>query len=565
MKHSIPQFKCQEDKGHIIFVIPFNFISEENEKANLCELFFNNIIPTEKELFEEESRNAIKNLYEGYKEKLCCSLRKNPLFEGASPTLEALSWCIACKGKKEKGYQGRNLCECFSTSRRFHDDRSQFLPRLEIMLGEYKIHYDDTDDNVHFYFQLAASLLLYGEKGSECGYLMYSIPLASIDENGFGAVTGNELDNIIFLKHLFYKKRLHCKISNKKNNNQNLTSLQEWTENYCSHLLPLLGICDYKRAFNDSINFRYSMIELNNIVDEEGKLVSLTNIRAMMQTYHRQLYGILVSDEGWKNTPDEETNSLFGHNYWTSRDYNCAIFLNRNAILINQYKSLECQNNRDYATDWMSHYKDDLNNLDFYKQYISLEPCIPGVSTLAFDAFLRVICKELKIDIAKRRTEGDKESLEKRYLHLANTLQTYSMSLDVIRSLEDMICSQFGLQETLRNLRERYTREANNMQNHANDLQSERISQLTIITASISIAALLASFMGIILTILDYKKGFIYTLRHCLDLNFLGTHLGYLWGFIVVIFLTVVTVIGVYFLVKYIFEKYWNKNKVSSL
>ena len=305
------------------------------------------------------------------------------------------------------------------------------------------------------------------------------------------------------------------------------------------------------------------MIELNNIVDGEGNLVSLTNMKAMMQTYHRQLYGILVSDEGWKNTPDEEINSLFGHNYWTSRDYACTIVLNRNAILINQYISHECIDNRKYASEWMSHYKGKINDLDFYKQYLSLEPCIPGVSTLAFDAYLRCICKEMKIDIAKSRTEGDKETLEKRFLHLSNTLQTYSMSLDVIHSLEDMICAQFGLQGTLNNLRERYTREANNMQNHANDLQNERISQLTIITASISIAALLASFMGIILTILDYKKGFIYTLRHCLDINFWGTHLGYLWGLIVVIAITVATVIGVYFIVKYIFEKYWNKNKAS--
>lgn len=482
MKHQIPQFTCQEDKGHIIFVIPFNFVSEGGIFPNLCERYFKEIIAGEEKLIEKKEKGKIKSLYQGYKDKLCQALKKDALFAEAKPTMEALSWCPLCQ--KADHYEGRNLCNCLSTSRRFHDDRSQFLPRLEVMLGEYHIHYDDTDDNVHFYFQLAASLLLYGEKGSECGYLMYSIPLASIHENGFGAVTGNELDNIIFLKHLFYKKRLHCTI-----NGGQPVSLQKWTEDYCNHLLPILGIRDYKRAFNDSINFRYSMIELNNIVDEEGFMVSLTNMRAMMQTYHRQLYGILVSDEGWKNTPDEEINSLFGHNYWTSRDYNCAIFLNRNAILINQYKSPECQYNRDYAGQWMKHYGDNGNDLAFYEKYISLEPCIPGVSTLAFDAFLRVICKELKIDIAKSRTEGDKESLEKRYLYLANTLQTYSMSLDVIRSLEDMICSQFGLQQTLNSLRDRYTREANNMQN-------KKVKILTVVTAFISLCSFCVSVLA---------------------------------------------------------------------
>ena len=552
MQSPIPQFRCKEDKGHLIFVIPFSFVSEQGEAPTLCEQYFQGIKQEEEKSLQAKDKGSIKDIYEKRKEDLCKRLRadQSGLFD-AKHSLDEWTHCSFCK---KNSYTGRNLCSCLSISRRFHDDSSQFNPRIEIFLGGYDIHYDDTRMKKHFHFQMASTLLLNGKSGSECGYVMYVIPLASINEDCFGAETGNELDNIIFLKHLFYKQRLHCSI-----NKSEPISLQKWTEQYVSTLLPVLGIADYKKACNGNFLFNYSMIELNNIVDERGEIISMANAKQFMQTYHKQLYGILVSDEGWQNTPDEEIKSLFGHNYWTSRDYNCAICLNHNAIVINQYKSTECAYNREYAVKWMSHYGDHGNDLSFYKQYISLEPCIPGVSTLTFEAYLGVVCKDLRIGIAKTRTEGNKETLENRYKYLANTLQTYSMSLDVIQSLEDMICSQFGLQATLNNLRERYEREANNMQNHGNDMQNERISQLTIITASISIAALLATFMGVILTILDYKKGFVYAIRHSLDVDFLGAHIWYIFGLVGVSVVTIVAVICVYAVVRLVFGRIWKK------
>ncbi|MBR6304609.1 MAG: hypothetical protein IKR37_03150 [Paludibacteraceae bacterium] len=492
MSTSIPQFRCKDDKGNMIFVLPFSFVSENWHRQNVCEKYFKEIIPAEKKLVNDKKTEQIKPMYQRYKEELCVKLRnsKSSLFDHAAPTLEDLDdLCTYCYAGKHDLYTGRNLCHCLSISRRFHDDRSQFTPRLEVLLGSYNVNYQDEINQAHFSFRLIATLLLCGEEGNECGYLMYSIPLKDIKEEGFGSATKTELDNIIFLKHLFYKQRLHCTIDN----GEKRTSLQKWTEKYISELMPVLGIQDYKKAFNDAINFRYSMIELNNIVDENGELISMENVKQFMQTYHKQLYGILVSDEGWRNTPDEEINSLFGHNYWTSRDYNCAICLNRNAIAINQYKRQECKDNRADATKWMSHYSEkgnEKNTLAFYEEYISLNPCIPGVSTLTFDAYLRVICKEMRIDIAKKRTEGDKEALEKRYTYLANTLQTYSMQLDVIQSLEDMICSQFGLQATLNNLRDRYTREANNMQN-------KKVKILTVVTAFISLCSFVISVLAL--------------------------------------------------------------------
>lgn len=484
----IPQFHCKDDKGSLIFVIPFDFTSKRGETSSLCEKIFKEIKSKEKKLLFKGRTNGISSLYQEYKGKLCERLHesKSGLFKDAKPTLVSENVCTYCYASKHDLYTGRNLCHCLSICRSFYDERSLFTPRLEMMLGSYNVcynHYDNENQRKHFAFRLIVSLLLCGEEGGECGYLMYSIPLAFLDEYGFGSHTGNDLDNIIFLKHLFYKRNLHCSI-----NGSEPISLQAWTEKYISELMPLLGISDYPKAFDYSINFRYSMIELNNIVNEEGNMISMHDVKAMMQTYCLQLYGLLTSDEGWQFTAAKEVAPMFQDNYWTSRNYNCSIFSGHNAIIINQYKSDACKYNREYATEWMSNYGDHGNNLTFYKQYIPLEPCIPGVSSFAFDCFLRTIEKDLHVQIATNLTYGKRRNLASRLNFLSNIIQRCTIGNHA--SMERIIFNQFELPESLKNLRERY-------QIAANDMQNKKVKILTVVTAFISLCSFTISVLAL--------------------------------------------------------------------
>ena len=560
MTQNIPHFSIKDKDGQLAFIIPFYFKSEKGDKKSLCEAYFKEIIKQERQEKQKENGN-IKAIYEHYKDLLCDELRNSnsAIFAPHQSIEDENEYCTYCR---TKDYQGRNLCDCLSISRRFHDDNSQYMPRLEISLGTYSVGYEEnyTQEGAHFNFQMRASLLLNGKKNNECGYLLLSIPFASIDESGFGSATGNKLDNIIFLKHLFYKQRLLCTIKN--NNAAEKTSLQRWTDAYLQELFKALKV-NYPDALNKYIYkdiergeegsaFRYSILELNNIVDEKGNIISLAHVKDMLNTYHKQIYGIMVSDEGWRHTPNNETSNVFEHNYWTSRDFTCTIYLNHNALVINQYDSPECIAYRESATKWMSHYvdvKDGKNSLSFYQDHITLKSCLPGASSLKFDVFLRVIYKEMMIERVQEKA-GQQALTESKFKMLEKALQSYSTSIDAIHSAEDIICLQFGIPVALNRLNESYKREANNM-------QDKRVFDLTVITATISISALLVSFAHIALTALDYKKGFIVTIKHIFEPSFWNTHIEYIVGFTRMLGICIVAIIFVYFVVNLLFKLIW--------
>ena len=558
MAPSVSQFYCKDNNGHLAFITPFYYKSGKN---NLCERFFKEIIAREKD-GKSNAIDSTKSIYEHYKELLCTALTESnsSLFQPRHNLAIGNEYCTYSRSEDYKNY---NLCACLSTGRRFHEENSQFVPRLEIALGSYRVCYEEnfTQEGAHLAFQMQTSLLLNGKKNSECGYLLISIPLGSIEENGFGSHTGNRLDNIIFLKHLFYKPLLRCSIKNDKLDQQ--TSLQQWTDIYLQEIFKALYI-DYPNALNKYIYkdiesgkegsaFRYSILELNNLIDENGEIISLAYVKEMLNLYGKQLYGIMSSDEGWRHIPNNELSTLFEKNYWTFRDYNCTIYLNHNALVINQYGSNEYIEYNKSATKWMSHYvdvKDNKNILSFYQEHFIQKSCIPGASSLKFDIFLRVIYKEMMIERALEATDRQKITQNK-FKMLERALQSYSTSLDAVRSAEDIISIQFGIPAALNHLRESYTREANNM-------QDSRIFDLTTITASISIAALLVAFAHIALTALDYKKGFIVTIKQIFSQEFWHTHTEYIIGFGRMLFICSCTTILVYLVIYWLFRVTWH-------
>lgn len=560
MTHSVPQFTCKNNDGYLAFIIPFYYKSQKYNKNNLCERFFKEIREREKKE-KDKTGDRITAIYEDYKGQLCNAITNS------NSSLFAPQHNMAidnqnCTCKHLVNYKGRNLCDCLSTSRRFHEENIQAIPRLEIALGLYNVRYEEnfTKEGAHFAFQMRTSLLLNGLENNECGYLLLSIPLASIDESGFGSDTKNKLDNIIFLKHLFYKQRLQCSIKNDKTSRS--ASLQQWTDTYLQEIFKALHV-DYPNALNKYIYkdiesgregsaFRYSIIELNDIVDEKGNIIRLTPMNEMLNMYHKQLYGILSSDEGWRHLPDNEKSTIFDKKYWMSRDYNFTIYFNHNALIVNQYDSDEYKTYTVSAMKWMSHYvnvKDDKNTLSFYQDHFIRKSCLPGASSLKFDIFLRVIYKEMMIERAIEATNKQKLP-ESKFRMLEKALQSYSTSLDAVRSAEDIICIQFGIPAAINRLRESYTREANNM-------QDSRVFDLTTITASISIAALLVAFSHIALTALDYKKGFIVTIKQIFSLEFWHAHTEYIIGFGRMFFICICTTIIVYLIIYWLFKKVW--------
>lgn len=496
-------------EGSLAFFIPFSFSTTENEN-NLCtELFteakkknehLTSLVPDRSSREEKE-----KTFFNNLKQRLINQLQrhKSGLFDEADLIYNNNSNPL-CGKICDKYYEGRNLCKALSISRQFHEDSSQHTPRLEVFLGTYLVKYNQQDKDI-FEFKIDAFLLLNGKERNECGFVVFKISLDPIlkptKQEG-----NSKLDNIIFLKHLFYKSRLKCKIGNQELSND-FISLQKWTTEYLNALFEVLKL-DYDSVVNNYVKeaaFRYSLLELDNItISRNAKsYIILTDVNKFIQLYANQLYGLLVSDEGWTAYPQGELLKKFKDNYWSTRAYTCSFFYEHNVLIINQYEAAERKEYQQKSNTWYDKYVDiNGKSLPLYQDYVNLEPCIPGIASLTFDAFLNAIYKDMQVERTQERLiDGNAEQNVKA---LDRLLQSYSMSLDEIKSLEDIICNQFSIKERLRNLQDRYHREAANV-------QDSKLYMLTQVTVSLSLVSVAVATFTVLLTILGHKDSGLYT------------------------------------------------------
>lgn len=489
-------FSCNE--GSIAFIIPFLFNSEDGKTTNKCIEIFEKIKPEDDrdkyEDYKDQIRNAISYKFPNADIAFC----------GATEFNDCQKLTKKCYYrdlyKNHRSYKGRNLCPCLSVTRKFHDDDFQNIPRIEIYLGTYHVKYEKPNTNKFFEFYIDTFLLLTNEKGGECGYLVFNISLASIRENCIGTFTSNSLDNVIFLKHLFYKNRLKCTIIG--NGENCCLSIPEWAYESFTNLLSALRIrtnssSDIRNEEKSKkhVAFRYSIIELNNVKDKKGKIIPLSDIDSFLEVHQNQLYGLLVSDEGWRYVSKDQIQKTFKDNHWSSRRFSSAFFLEHNALLISQYDIAEQKDeggqiaHDSFTKQWYSTYTQSQDS-NCYEEYVGLRPCFPGITSLIFYAYLKAIYKETVLAKVKNYSEGNYFTDEEKYKRLAFALQRHSLSLDAVKNIEDCIYAQFGIPAELKDLRERYKREANNVQN-------KKIVNLTHVTAFISLSALVVSMLAI--------------------------------------------------------------------
>lgn len=498
----VSQFYC--DTGSMAFIIPFLFKNTDGEDKNICTCLFDNIKK------QSEFSKDYAFIYHVEKKKLVSILKpefkQTHAYYNCGLEAELANTAQKCAEDTSGEYKGRNLCKCFSVCRKFHDDSSMNIPRVEIYLGTYNVHYpsDIQNNQQPFEFSFDSLLLLDNEPGNECGYLIFAISLNFNNQKMlYNNKNWNILDNLIFIKHLFYKNLLKCDIKTPEKEYKHV-SLQEWTDEYLRKLMKQLGlnpvmainkhVLKNPQNKNQGAAFSYSVLQLDNIykfIGENKQPVSVDNVWKFKREYIRQLYGLLVSDEGWRNTSDMEIIPKFRNNHWASRMNSCSFFLGRNVLTI---ENTDQEIEKSYQ-EWFGKYIDydqvtGNNNVGFYKDYVAMHPCFPGVKSLIFFTFLKAIYKDMILGKTKEYLSDSKDSPEEKYHKLTIALQSHSMSLDTIKSVEDRIYNQFNIPAEVENLRERCQIEANNRQN-------SKMKILTIVTASISLIAIIVSMLSI--------------------------------------------------------------------
>lgn len=515
-KIAFDYFDCED--GVMSFVIPF--ITEDSV---VCKELFKSISDHEKKKdvlskkeikyyenheiwkdveFEKESHD----LYEEHKELFIKNVLKESekkfyqnevhFWDNAEPYYN----CSSSNNDTKCLYKGRNLCRCFSLSRKFHDDKAENHERFEIFLGSYPVQYTVINSVPERYikFRIDCLLLMTNEEDDKSGYLVLNIPIKSIEENLGIAQKGIKLNSLIFIKHLFYKSKLKMvQVGEYKS-----VSLQEWANVYLNRLFAVLKL-KFENVVNDYVKgaaFRYSIIELNDVKDNKHNLISVDNLATFKTRYIRQLYGLLVSDEGWQFVPEIDLNRV---DSWQTRSYCCSFFLEHSALIINQNDS-SYKNNIDFANSWFENYTYDKNKTDkrlnHYIEYVNIHSCVAGVSSLVFFAFIKAICKEMLLTRVEKETISSDSTIAVKYNRLYNVLQTHSMSFGEIRNVEECIYKQFGIPDQLQVLSQRYEREANNMQN-------SYVTDLTLVTMLISMISILIAIISVVLTLTNYDSG----------------------------------------------------------
>lgn len=383
-------------------------------------------------------------------------------------------------------YKGKFLCKGHAISNKFHDDSSQESQQIAIYLGDYSISYQFNGNR--FDFNIDAILTINNNEHFGC--LIFNIDFSSFKDNGLFCKKQFKLDALIFLKHLFYKKRLKVSTDFQEN-----ISLQQWNAKYIKALFKVLNIEEYNNPIGTYKTFDYSILELNNIKDNDDLILQVDNIENIKIEYAHQLYGLLVSDEGWQYVPELHLSKKFSNNYFSTRKHTCTFIIGYNALIINQTDKKLTNPLKIYSIDWFKkyHHSDSFNYTDFF----TFTPCIPGLENHLFQVFTHSAYKNYKLEFTKEsinrksivhnNISNDIHGLENTLKNLTNILETHAMNMGEIKEAQDYIEKEFGINEKIIDLKRKYNYRINQLESKYNEEQNRSIKFLTLATIAISI------------------------------------------------------------------------------
>ena len=476
-------FSCTD--GKMAFFVPFTFSKEDS--------FWDDCFEEEK-LRSNEAKDRQKAYLEG-KEAVM------ELFKEKSESLfNNLQVCLSNCQLSTIRYDGaKHLCSCMSITTKFHDDASQKALRTELSLSKHKVVYEKVSDSGSYSFSFDLDVYLSINKEDNICFLILRTGLDTIENNGIlKCSTGSDVsDKVIFWKHIFYKDRLKVKVDGSLP-----TSLRQWATEYLKKVHIALKIDPTPNIDPENgIYFSYSIVELDDVKADDVKagdvkedkgqeLISLKNIDDFMQNYSHQLYGLLVSDEGWKYVPDKYIEGKFKDRYHSSRDHIYSFFIGQNALVINQ----KCEKYQKFGEGWFEKYSQSSETFS-YCDYFKAEPCIPGLKNHLFPIFMKSIYKNIMLDRIMNDNDGGTsiKDLENKIAKLTDALESHSVLLGETQSIKDCVHKEFGLSEKWRKINERYTHKINSLNTKNDRKQNNRIDTLTRFTIALALLSLIFS------------------------------------------------------------------------
>jgi len=347
----LPQAIAEIKKDSLCFDIPFTIENKKKgiirRKENIFTKYFDTIknIPNKSERNPKRKESA-KEYIITIKDIYIIDLLKSK-FRNVNANFKP----IGC----ELDYNGRFLCKCFSLAAKFHDDDSQKKEIVQLWLDSISVNYKYPNSDDRFSFEMNIILQVSQENEEYNAHLILHIPIKD-----------KTIDEIIFLKHLFYKKNLEVEIERKLEIKWKPCSLHDWFKEYIKNLYSVIDISQKNMPQE---YFTYSLLEIN---DSKVKFTNQKDI----------LYALLTSDEGWKFLPEGLSAERLQYS-WSTRNHFKCYFLGTNGLLINNIESESSY--KKHQTDYFQKYLQNDNNK--YVDFINSKPCIAGLKTQVFMNF----------------------------------------------------------------------------------------------------------------------------------------------------------------------------------
>ena len=473
-------------RGSFCFIIPFF--------TNVLEKYEDFFSPYQKQLdtpgylslSPQEQKKKRKEIINALKGKFVSHLKQSGF-----PNAQT-NFCPDSCIYKSENYQGKYLCTCFSTAAKFHDDISQTDATAQFYLDHYQVKYQKDEYQIEFEFDIF--LYINQKEEEKIGYIVIEIDL-----------NNRHPEDLIFIKHLFYKRTLPVTLYKKEgtllHKEEDHTNMQKWILKYLSQIGKVVTI-NHKKSFPPYIEngaFRYSLIELQEIVHpitQKPLDLDFNELERIQVEYGHLIYGMLLSDEGWRHIPEKVIKKRL-ESHWFTRTYICSFFLNTNGLIFNLKHTTKGREYAKYGKDWFKKYVDHNNNKESkYEKYVTMDSCVTGIDGLILFAFLKCIAKQIHIEnnheiITLPKNQSIRSSvkqiykLQKNLDHFAKILNSPSFKLGEIESMEYIIHAQFGIISQIQQIKEIYQSQSNNLHFQYEKLTNKVIKRLTIYTVMI--------------------------------------------------------------------------------
>ncbi len=466
----------EQFKGSLCFNIPFevdsnNLLTEEYYKKVLD--FTNN-----KEQNFEKKASLVEKFQGSY-------------FPKAEPVMICPGGTTVCEE-----YRSRFLCHCVSVAKKFLDDRNHGNTALHFFLGNYTVNYSYwNSDKKECNFQFDLTLTFHSRIEYDGEIQAHLLLHLSFDNYS--------TDELIFIKHLFYKEKLQCEITDTTSK----ISLRDWSREQIQHLDKIIHSrketsVNQKLDISIEVEFDNSLLEIQPIAANNPCIETDAITDAM-------LYGLITSDEGWRFIhPDEAAKRM--QTKWSLRPFEVFYFLHSNCLIL--YRD-QAEISKEYKYSQLNIFQkyqyvnSEGKQSRKYAKYCELSPCIPGVRSMFLFTFQDISYRRMMIIKAKKRADELLKNSNKRKSLRVKELRKHQNNLfkeieknvfgaPEMLNIQSILIDSFSIPHLIESLKEKYNRTIILLENENTDTTNKTIRRLTFITIGIGIIQVSISLLS---------------------------------------------------------------------